>query len=644
MTSVSQNPSTDCKILRVLLVARVSDPGPGKQDERSVEDQEALLRSWVAANIPNPCEFEVFASSGPGEWIDRAEFQELRDKVMSGVYDLLVTEDLGRILRRLQAHMFVEECVDHDTRVIALNDHVDTAEPGWEDRSIFSAWHHERSNRDTSMRIKRTHRSRFQSGGCAAIPIYGYIKPPGAKSDMDWIKDPEAEPIYEEWFQRLNRGDSFQDIADWLNENGVPTGPYCESEKWDGTTVGRVSRNPILKGMRQRNVRESYRDSRGKYRTRKADPAMLLQREVSHLAFFEPEYYDRIIADVNARNAIYRRGQNGDDPRKGVFRKRTRYPGQTVYCGVCGKLYVFGGHGQTDRLMCNGAREHKCWNGVTFDAPLAARRIADAVLEVIESLPDFDEQFLAEINAEADRLDDEYTQQIGELDFRSADIERRLDNLVEFIGDGKGNERVRRTIEQLESELSGIVATRRRLATAPRQRIEIPDIEELKTLAHDSLLRLAEDDWEFCKLLRRLVPRIIVHPYRLFDGGTTVLRASFRIHPAGLLEDPRVREALQQPLECIRTVDLFDPPQRVACREKVVELMRSGKYAYEAARECGITATTAQRASAIQREMDERGLSDPYIRLTDPPEDSSKLRRHKHPRYCFDPLPDAGKI
>jgi len=69
--------------------------------------------------------------------------------------------------------------VEHGTRVIALNDRVDTAIHGWQDASIFSAWHHERSNRDTSDRIKRTHRNRFDNGGCAAFNIYGIIKPPG---------------------------------------------------------------------------------------------------------------------------------------------------------------------------------------------------------------------------------------------------------------------------------------------------------------------------------------------------------------------------------------------------------------------------------------------------------------------------------
>ena len=73
------------------------------------------------------------------------------------------------------------------------------------------------------------------------------------------------------------------------------------------------------------------------------------------------------------------------DTRRNVPKKRTRFPGQIIECGICGRGYVFGGHGQTDHLMCNGAREYKCWNGITVDGPLAAEKICSAVIAEIEA-------------------------------------------------------------------------------------------------------------------------------------------------------------------------------------------------------------------------------------------------------------------
>jgi hypothetical protein len=74
------------------------------------------------------------------------------------------------------------------------------------DRSIFSARHHEGSNRDTSDRIKRAHRGRFKNGGALRRLISGIIKRPGAKTDEDLYLDDHWRKVYDEWFTRLENG------------------------------------------------------------------------------------------------------------------------------------------------------------------------------------------------------------------------------------------------------------------------------------------------------------------------------------------------------------------------------------------------------------------------------------------------------
>ena len=237
--------------LQLLAPCRVSDPT--KQDQRSPQDQEALLRRWADEHCDVRYEMTVLAGSGSGECLEREEYRRLIDLIETDQYDAVLTEDLGRIVRRIHAHLVCELSVDHGTRLISLNDHVDTAQDGWEDHSIFAAWHHERSNRDTSNRIKRTHRARFQQGGCLGLPIFGYRKLPGAKTDDDVEKVSEAAPILEEWFERLDRGALYAEIADWLNERGVAVGSYCRLPKWDGRMVARVTHHWLLKGVRFRN-------------------------------------------------------------------------------------------------------------------------------------------------------------------------------------------------------------------------------------------------------------------------------------------------------------------------------------------------------------------------------------------------------
>jgi site-specific DNA recombinase len=651
MTQRSSSELRPCngQTLETVLVSRVSDPGPGKQDERSNSDQQAMLGHWLANQYTEPTNITIVGGSGAGEWLEREEYLQLLEMISTGRYDLVLTEDLGRILRRIHAHLFAEYCVDNGTRLIALNDHVDTADEGWQDRSIFSAWHHERSNRDTSDRIKRTHRNRFDQGGCAAFPIFGIIKPPGSKSDAEWHKDPAAEPIYQEWFERLDAGALYADIADWLNSQSVSTGPFARQEAWDCRMVGRVSRNVLLKGYRRRNVRKTRRNAKGKYISIKADPSELRLRHVPHLAFFEQSYYDRIMAKVDARNGKYRRkGTNGRDERANVPKKRTRFPGQQVFCGTCGRNYVFGAHGQKDHLMCDGARDYVCWNGASVDGPLASEKILAAVFAEISSLTGFDSTFLDLVNAEADRLDSARYEKVSTLTREIQQLDRVIENFVRFVSAGDTSQRVRDEIQRNEALHQAKRFELEELQASPSGAITIPSIEQIRQMADECFRSASSDDFEFSRLMQRLIPKIVVFPMRLCDGGRVVLRAKFRLKLARLLPDIRHSEVLDEPLEKILTVDLFDPPQREQIRTMVaLELTKPKQQRLnqrQLAKSLGVTQPAVQCAAALQRKMDVLGITDPYLSVSEPPDDDSKLRRHRHPRYKFSPLPDAGEF
>lgn len=137
----------------------------------------------------------------------------------------------------------------------------------------------------------------------------------------------------------------------------------------------------------------------------------------------------------------------------------------------------------------------------------------------------------------------------------------------------------------------------------------------------------------------------ISYPFRLCDGGHIVLRAKVGLQIANLLQGKQLRDVSQCPLECTLRIDLFDPPQRAQFREQVMagrdEVDASGlkRPEREVAKSLGLTITAAQRAAALDRLMRLQGLTDPYILLTEPPEDYAKLRRHRHRRYHFAPLP-----
>jgi hypothetical protein len=397
--------------------------------------------------------------------------------------------------------------------------------------------------------------------------------------------------------------------------------------------------------MREHNRRKTKRVSSGKYPSIKAAPHELMQRTVPHLAFFEDAYYDRVVAKLKARNKWCRRTADPSaDPCLNRPKKATRFPGRVTFCGVCGRVFVWGGHGQRDHLMCNGARGHRCWNGATFDGPDAARRIAAVVMAEVERLEEFDAAFLLLVKEEASRLDVERQRKIVDLRRQLIETDHAVANVVAFIRGGKAPPSLAEELSRLEQRRIVLGAELVAAEKAPCHDVIIPAIDELKRLAGECLSGPGLNDVNLVRHLRKLVPKVVAFPYQLCDGGRVVLRGKLKIRFTELLVDKRARDVLRRPLERAVIVDLFDSPERAAFRERVVARRRAGLTEKQVATELGITITAAQHAAALQRRMEHLNISDPYIPVLDPPNDLRKMRRHRHPDYRFEPIRGAGEV
>jgi DNA invertase Pin-like site-specific DNA recombinase len=624
------------RALKVLGIARISTE---HQDAHSLDDQKALYERWLAEHAGWPSELTMIAGRGSGECLDRKEVRQAAEEVETRAYDLVIAEDLARIFRRVHAQLFCEKCEDTGTRLIAINDHIDTAQDNWRLLAGFANMRHEMYNADTSKRIRRSLRNRFQQGGVVQCVVYGYLKPPGAKNDADLRKDPAAEPVYAEMFRRLEGGATYSEVADWLNEQGIQPGRHARSSRWTCSLVTQLIHNPILKGVRVRNRKMSKRiNATGRRKSVHAPAEERLERAVPHLAFIEPDRYDRLIRRLDERNARFRRkGVNGIDPRKDAPKKRTAWPGQHITCGVCGRLYVYGGHGQKDNLMCSGAREYKCWNAIAVDGPDAAQRLVEAIRREIAALPDFDPVLMAMVEEELRRSGGAQDRRRQELATRRAAVERALAHITAAIKEGGHSPTLLQELRRQEQEQADIIEEARALEHEAKQAVRLPTVAEVRALAEEAFGRLAVTSQEFGRLLRRLIPAVVVKPYRLLDGGHPVLRAHFTLALAPLVPDG-LPSALAGALQCTLVVDLFDPPEREAFRGPVTELAANGLKQRDIAWELGISQAAVQHAAALAKRLQQAGARDSYVPLVAPPEDYKKLRRHRHRRYQFEPL------
>ncbi len=150
---------------------------------------------------------------------------------------------------------------------------------------------------------------------------------------------------------------------------------------------------------------------------------------VPHLAFIEPERYDRVIRLLKKRNAKYKRSESEkNDPRAGIPKRHTRFPGQLCRCGVCGRLFVFGGHGKKDRLMCNGSRDYACWNAITISGPDVANAVTAQIHQFIIEMEEFDAEWVAEYERQRESLASAKNGELAALQKELLSTERKLAN------------------------------------------------------------------------------------------------------------------------------------------------------------------------------------------------------------------------
>lgn len=159
--------------LKVLVIARISTVN---QDIRSLDVQVEKCKKYIFDNFAEDAEFEVIRSQGSGEQLDTAALSESESLIETRTLDIVIAEDLGRIMRRARVIDFCELCEDVNTRLIAINDGIDTAETKWRRNALWAAMKHEESNEDTSCRLKHKWTTTLKLPAAAATMWCGELK------------------------------------------------------------------------------------------------------------------------------------------------------------------------------------------------------------------------------------------------------------------------------------------------------------------------------------------------------------------------------------------------------------------------------------------------------------------------------------
>ena len=189
-----------------------------------------------------------------GVTMDRPGFVEMLRQLEQGKAAAVFVKDLSRLGRNyIEVGRLTEEFFpDHDIRLVAVSDNIDTAEGENElapIRNLFNEWY----ARDISKKRRISNKIKGNAGEPMGQPPYGYIKDPN--DPKHWIVDDEAAQVVRRVYSMTLEGFGTEQIATQLEKDGVLTpraywltkgikrpgkGKQQPPTKWNSSTITKI--------------------------------------------------------------------------------------------------------------------------------------------------------------------------------------------------------------------------------------------------------------------------------------------------------------------------------------------------------------------------------------------------------------------
>jgi DNA invertase Pin-like site-specific DNA recombinase len=624
-------------ILRVIIPGRISTP---QQDLEAIASQQEDAERWLRQVYTGPIEVRRLGEQASGMLAIRESMVEAEELINTGEQDLVLASELREIYRNPRFQWaFVQDCIDHDTRVICVADNIDTGDENWEVMMHAAALRHGMAVPESRRRVRRKATYSFSRGGMVLKIRYGYRKlsrdealsgqfgPKGLRV----TKLPECTPVIRAMCERILRGASATAVADWLNEEGIAPGPYVSSGKWTHRLVVALLRDPILSGTRTfRKVvhKQVYGTGRHRRLPNMEGPEMQVAPELAHLL---PQEQAEVIAVLDARGKDQGRGvpAGKDSPLWNKPRSRSPWPGQHAVCSACsGLMYRSGAH-----LRCQNttsASTRTCWNHVQVEMAFVFAKMIPWLAGVLDQYPGFRIWMAAVAWQEMDRTLRRKQRSSHAVDQRVADLKAQAKTLAQAIRKGG-------KMTSLLEELAEVEAACQQAQREQQQFLEeyqavgtFTSPEDVARRLDEALLQMARTSLDFADLLRRLVPEFVIVPVQALGCPQVRPRAKLTLR---LDAWTVVGEALPPPVSVV--LDLFKLPEYIQHLDRCVAARRAQPNATlrELAAELHINYMTVKRALDYHRKMQHAGWTEPYRELTKPPAQASrwKERSEKDP-------------
>ena len=366
--SMKQSSNKKSREATAFLYERLSRDDNLEGESYSIGNQKKLLTK--VAKEKGYTNLVHFLDDGiSGVTMNRPGFVEMMQQLEQGKASAVFVKDLSRLGRNyIEVGRLTEEFFpDHDIRLVAVSDNIDTAEGENElapIRNLFNEWY----ARDISKKRRISNKIKGNSGEPMGLPPYGYIKDPN--NPKHWVIDEEAAQVVRRIFDMTLEGFGTEQIATQFEKEGISTlsmgdemllNTFSALAQEESQSISMNQRLSIVKRMEL----GEYVDSNAPYGYRLVDKA---------LAVYEPEaavvrdIFDlylrgfsisEIGRELKSRNIPTKAGKESWHPyRIAYMLKNERYIGDSFYQKTYRETTVpFNQHinrGQEDRFYAKG--------------------------------------------------------------------------------------------------------------------------------------------------------------------------------------------------------------------------------------------------------------------------------------------------
>ena len=217
--SMKQSSNKKSREATAFLYERLSRDDNLEGESYSIGNQKKLLTK--VAKEKGYTNLVHFLDDGiSGVTMNRPGFVEMMQQLEQGKASAVFVKDLSRLGRNyIEVGRLTEEFFpDHDIRLVAVSDNIDTAEGENElapIRNLFNEWY----ARDISKKRRISNKIKGNSGEPMGLPPYGYIKDPN--NPKHWVIDEEAAQVVRRIFDMTLEGFGTEQIATQFEKEGI---------------------------------------------------------------------------------------------------------------------------------------------------------------------------------------------------------------------------------------------------------------------------------------------------------------------------------------------------------------------------------------------------------------------------------------